>query len=165
MGRYLAGARVLLAGASCREGVGDTRYSGSKLVLRKLAEMGTEVSVHDPYVHHRYELESQDTYPATGRSWAKFFRIQQDLVNIRAQEDLPAAPKGVEALILAVRHKPQLKPDEVVKWASRPIAVVDCFGILEGTEITRYFVLACEVKALGRGHIQRRKEKVRSARA
>ncbi len=167
MGRYIAGARVLLAGASYREDVGDTRYSGSELVLRKLAEMGAEVSVHDPYVHHWYELESQDTYPATGRSWARFFRNQQDLVNIRVQKDLPAALKGVEALILAVRHKPylQLKPDEVVKWASGPIAVVDCFGILEDTEITRYFELGCEVKALGRGHIQRIKEKVRSSRA
>jgi nucleotide sugar dehydrogenase len=167
MGRYIAGARILLAGASYREDVGDTRYSGSELVLRKLAEMGAEVSVHDPYVDHWYELESQDTYPAPGRSWARFFRNQQDLVNIRVQKDLPEALKGVEALILAVRHKPylQLKPDEVVKWAGGPIALVDCFGILENTDITRYFELGCEVKALGRGHVQRIKEKVRSSRA
>jgi len=167
MGRYIAGARVLLADASYREDVGDTRYSGSELVLRKLAETGAEVSVHDPYVGHWYELESQDTYPATGRSWARFFRNQQDLVHIRVQEDLPTALKGAEALILAVRHKPclQLKPDEVVKWAGGPIAVVDCFGILEDQDITRYFELGCEVKALGRGYIQRIKEKVRSSRA
>ena len=77
------------------------------------------------------------------------------------------ALKGVEALILAVRHKPylHLKPDEVVKWAGGPIAVVDCFGILEDTDITNYFELGSEVKALGRGHIQRIKEKVRSSRA
>src|SRR5512133_2757862 len=52
LGRYIAGARVLLAGASYREDVGDTRYSGSELVVRKLAEMGAEVSVQDPYVDH-----------------------------------------------------------------------------------------------------------------
>ncbi len=92
MGRYIAGARVLLAGASYREDVRDTRCSRSELVLRKLAEMGAEVSVHDPYVEHWYELESQDTYPATGRSWAWFFRNQQELVNIRVQKDLPAVP-------------------------------------------------------------------------
>src|SRR5206468_6053208 len=103
MGRYIAGARVLLAGASYREDVGDTRYSGSELVLRKLAEMGAEISAHDPYVVHWYELESQDTYPAPGHSWARFFRNQQDLVNVRVQRDLPAALKGVEAMILAVR--------------------------------------------------------------
>jgi UDP-N-acetyl-D-glucosamine dehydrogenase len=33
MGRYIAGARVLLCGASYREDVGDTRYSGSELVV------------------------------------------------------------------------------------------------------------------------------------
>ena len=167
MGRYIAGARVLLAGASYREDVGDTRYSGSELVLRKLAEMGAEISVHDPYVVHWYELESQDTYPAPGHSWARFFRNQQDLVNIRVQKDLPSALKGVEAMILAVRHAPylQLKPDDVVKWAGGPIAVVDCFGILADKDIGRYFELGCEVKALGRGHIQRIKEKVRSSKA
>ena len=55
MGRYIAGARVLLARASYREDVGDTRYSGSELVVRKLTEMGAEISVHDPYVDHWYE--------------------------------------------------------------------------------------------------------------
>jgi len=163
MGRYIAGARVLLAGASYREDVGDTRYSGSELVARKLTEMGAEISVHDPYVDHWYELESQDTYPAPGHSWARFFRGQEDLVHVRVQKDLPAALSGVEALILAVRHAPYLKlnPDNVVEWAGGPIAVVDCFGILQDKDIRRYFELGCEVKALGRGHIQRIKEEVR----
>lgn len=165
MGRYIAGARVLLAGASYREDVGDTRYSGSELVVRKLTEMGAEMSVHDPYVDHWYELESQDTYPAPGHSWARFFRGQQDLVHVRVQKDLPAALSGVEALILGVRHAPYLKlnPDEVVQWAGGPIAVVDCFGILQDKDIRRYFELGCEVKALGRGHIQRIKEEVRKS--
>ena len=43
-------------------------------------------------------------------------------------------------------------------------AFVDCFGILEDDDIRRYFELGCEVKALGRGHIQRIKEEVRSSR-
>jgi nucleotide sugar dehydrogenase len=164
MGRYIAGAKVLLCGASYREDVGDTRYSGSELVVRKLTEMGAEMSVHDPYVEHWYELENQDTYPAPGHSWARFFRNQQDLVNVHVQKDLPAALKGAEAVILAVRHKPylELDPDKVVKWAGGPLAVVDCFGILPDDQIRRYFQLGCEVKALGRGHVQRIKEEVRS---
>jgi len=163
MGRYIAGARVLLAGASYREDVGDTRYSGSELVLRKLTEMGAEMTVHDPYVDHWYELESQDTYPAPGHSWARFFRNQQDLIHVRVQKDLSAALSGVEALILSVRHAPYLtlNPDDVVRWAGGPIAVIDCFGILQDKDIRRYFELGCEVKALGRGHIQRIKEEVR----
>jgi UDP-N-acetyl-D-glucosamine dehydrogenase len=45
--------------------------------------------------------------------------------------------------------------------AGSPLAVVDCFGILDDARIERYFELGCEVKGLGRGHINRIKDKVR----
>jgi len=66
---------------------------------------------------------------------------------------------------LAVRHKEYLKlePDDIVKMAGGPLAVVDCFGILDDRNIERLFKLGCEVKGLGRGHIQRIKERVRKA--
>jgi nucleotide sugar dehydrogenase len=165
MGHYIAGADVLVCGASYRQDVGDTRYSGSEMVVRKLTEMGAEMRVHDPYVDHWYELESQDTYPAPGHSWSRFFRNQGGLKDIRVQKDLAAALHHAEALILAVPHEPYLKldPDQVVQWAGGPLAVIDCFGILSDDAIRRYFELGCEVKALGRGHIQRIKEQVRSA--
>lgn len=166
MGRYIAGAQILLCGASYREDVGDTRYSGSELVVRKLAEMGAELRAHDPYVDHWYELEEQDTYPATGHSRGRFFRNQAELSCIRIQKELPEALRGAEAVILAVRHAPYmaLDPDDVVRWAGAPLAVIDCFGILSDEKIRRFFELGCEVKAMGRGHIQRIKESVRSKR-
>ena len=154
---------MLICGASYRQDVGDTRYSGSEVIVRKLTEMGAEMRVHDPYLAHWYELESQESYPAVGQSLARFFRNQGDLVNIRVQSDLAEALAGAAAVILAVPHKPylQLDPDKVVKWAGAPPAVIDCFGILDDDKIRRYFELGCEVKALGRGHIQRIKEEVR----
>ncbi len=163
MGRQTAGAKVLLCGASYRQDVGDTRYSGSEIVVRKLTEMGAEMQVHDPYVEHWYELESQESYPAPGHSWARFFHKQDELVNVRVQQDLAAALKGVAGMILAVPHQPYLKlePKKVVEWAGGPIAVIDCFGILDDDKIRQYFELGCEVKGLGRGHIQRIKEQVR----
>ena len=166
MGRHIAGADVLLCGASYRQDVGDTRYSGSELVVRKLVEMGAGIRVHDPYVEHWYELEKQDTYPAPGRSWSRFFRNQEELKNVRVQKDLRAALKGAEAVIMAVPHAPyrELEPEEVVKWAGGALAVIDCFGILSDEKIRRYFELGCEVKGLGRGHIQRIKEQVRQKR-
>jgi len=165
MGRYIAGSEVLICGASYRQDVGDTRYSGSEIVVRKLAEMGADIRVHDPYVDHWYELERQDTYPAPGRSLARFFRNQQDLVNVRVGKDLPRSLEGAEAVVFAVPHKPYLglDPDEVVRWAGQPLAVVDCYGILTDQQIRRYFELGCEVKCLGRGHVQRIKEQVRRA--
>ncbi|MFQ6034948.1 MAG: nucleotide sugar dehydrogenase [Sedimentisphaerales bacterium] len=163
MGRLIAGAPVLLCGASYRQDVADTRYSGSEIVVRKLTEMGAEIRVHDPYVEHWYELEKQDTYPTPGHSLARFFRNQDDLVNVTVQHDLATAIRGAEAVILAVPHEPYLKldPDQIVQWVGGPLAVIDCFGILDDDKIRRCFELGCEVKGLGRGHIQRIKEEVR----
>jgi len=166
MGRLIAGAPVLLCGASYRQDVADTRYSGSEIIVRKLNEMGAEMRVHDPYVEHWYELEKQDTYPAPGRSLARFFRNQDDLVNTTVQHDLATVIQGADAVILAVPHEPylELDPDKIVQWTGRPLAVIDCYGILDDDKIRRYFQLGCEVKGLGRGHIQRIKEDVRKKR-
>ncbi|MHC4165755.1 MAG: nucleotide sugar dehydrogenase [Planctomycetota bacterium] len=165
IGRQVAGANVLLCGASYRQDVGDTRYSGSEVVVRKLTEMGAEMRVHDPYLEHWYELEAQDTYPAPGHSLSRFFRNQDDLVNLRVRDDLATALAGAQAIILAVPHTPylDLDPAKIVEWAGRPLAVIDCFGILDDNRIRQYFELGCEVKGLGRGHIQRIKEEVRRA--
>jgi len=162
MARYIAGADVLICGASYRQDVGDTRYSGSEIVVRKLTEMGAEMRVHDPYVDHWYELEKQDVYPAPGQSWSRFFRNQDELKNIVVQKDLKKAVKRAEAVILAVPHASylELEPDDVVKWAGGPLAVIDCFGILSDDKIRRYTELNCWVKGLGRGHIQRIRKEV-----
>jgi UDP-N-acetyl-D-glucosamine dehydrogenase len=166
MGKMIANTRVLLCGASYRQDVGDTRYSGSEIIVRKLTEMGAEMSVHDPYVEHWYELEQQDTFPAPGQSWARFFHKQEDLVNMRVQKDLAGTMKGVEAVVFAVPHKQylDLDPEKVVEWAGSAIAIIDCYGILDDDKIRRYFELGCEVKGLGRGHIQRIKEQLRKSK-
>jgi nucleotide sugar dehydrogenase len=165
MGRYIAGADVLLCGASYRQDVGDTRYAGSEIVVRKLTEMGAEMRVHDPYVEHWYEFEKQDVYPAPGHSLSRFFRNQDGLKNLRVSKNLIESIQGAEALILAVPHKQylNLNPNEIVDWAGAPLAVIDCFGILSDEEIRQYFKLGCEVKGLGRGHIQRIKKEVRKS--
>ncbi len=163
MNQPIAAAEVLILGASYREDVGDTRYSGGELIVRKLAEMGAEIRVHDPYVDHWWEFENQDEYPDRGHSLARFFRNQEKLKELRVIKDLQKSIKGVSAIVFAVRHQQylSLNPDDVVKWVGRPAAIIDCFGILDDTKITRYFELGCEVKGLGRGHIQRIKDGVR----
>lgn len=162
MGKIVAASKVAVLGASYREDVGDTRYSGSEVIVRKLAEMGAELVVHDPYVRHWWELEKQDTYPAPGHSWARFFRNQDSLADTRMQSDMNEALSFADAVVLAVRHKHylELEPDSVVKAIGRPAAIIDCFGILDDDKITRYFELGCEVKGLGRGHIKRIKDHV-----
>ncbi len=163
MGRHIAGADVLVCGASYRQDVGDTRYSGSEMAVRKLAEMGAEIRIHDPYVEHWYEIENQDTYMPKDHSWKRFFRNQEELIKLRVLKNIRSALKGVEALVLAVPHTPylQLVPKDVVAWAGQPLAIVDCYGILTDQNIREYLKLGCEVKALGRGHIKRLKEELR----
>ncbi|MFH1122136.1 MAG: UDP binding domain-containing protein, partial [Pseudomonadota bacterium] len=163
MGRIVAASQITLLGASYREDVGDTRYSGCEIIVRKLTEMGAEVKAHDPYVRHWWELEKQETYPAAGSSWSRFFRNQEHLGEFRMSKDMAEAMKGSDGVILAVRHQEylDLDPDEVVRMTGGPVALVDCFGILDDEKIERYFELGCEVKGLGRGHINRIKDKVR----
>ncbi len=162
MGKPIAAAEVLLLGAAYREDVGDTRYSGSEIIVRKLTEMGADVKVHDPYLDHWWEFEAQDSYPRPGYSWARFFHRQQPLQHLRIEKDLWAAMKGIDALVLAVRHDPYLKldPDRVVKSVGQPFALVDCFCILDDARIRRYLELGCEVKGMGRGHIKRIKDSI-----
>jgi len=158
------GAKVLICGASYRQDVGDTRYSGSEVMVRQLTQMGMHVRVHDPYVEHWYEFISQDTYPAPGQSKARFFSDQEGLKELKVEKDLPDALFGADALILAVPHIEYLclDPDKIVEWAGKPLAIVDCFGILSDDTIRHYFRLGCEVKALGRGHVGRLKEEIRN---
>ena len=163
MSRPLAAAEILVLGASYREDVGDTRNSGSELIVRRLTEMGAELRAHDPYVQHWWEFEKQDEYPSPTHSLKRFFRNQDKLVDLRIERDLTKALSGADAVIFAVRHRPylDLDPDEVVETAGGPLAVIDCFGILDDERIKRYFELGCEVKGLGRGHVKRIKDEVR----
>ena len=160
----IASAEVLLLGASYREDVGDTRYSGSEIMARRLTEMGAEIRVHDPYVDRWWEFENQDDYPI--QSKAVFFRNQKKLKDLKVHKDLDEALEGhrCPGPRRPSRAVPEPRSRSIVACAGQPIAVIDCFGILDDARIRRYFELGCEVKGLGRGHIQRIKDQVRRAR-
>lgn len=157
----IAGAEILILGASYREDVGDTRYSGSEVLVRKLAEMGAEIRVHDPYVDQWWEFKNQDVYPNHSKSI--FFRNQKKLNDLQVHKDLEKALTGIDAVVFAVRHNDylDLKPDDIVRLTGKPVAVIDCFGILDDYKIKKYIESGCEVKGMGRGHIRRIKESVK----
>ncbi|MFH1096894.1 MAG: nucleotide sugar dehydrogenase [Candidatus Desantisbacteria bacterium] len=160
MNKTVEGANILLMGASYRKDVGDTRYSGSEIIVRKLTELGATVLVHDPYVSHWWEIEKQDTYPAPGHSWSRFFQNQDGLKDFKMQQNLSDSLKGVDCVIFAVPHEEylQIKPDNLIKMVGKSVAIVDCFGILSDVRIKEYLRLGCSLKALGRGHIARLKQ-------
>ncbi len=159
--RIVASSLIAVLGISYREDVGDTRYSGSELLVRKLSEMGSEVRVHDPYVDHWWEMEKQDGYP-THNSWARFFRNQEGLKNLQVTKEIPETLQGggCRGPGRASSAYMDLAPEQVVEWIGKPAAMVDCFGILNDDQIRKYFELGCEVKGSGRGHINRIKREV-----
>jgi nucleotide sugar dehydrogenase len=167
MGKIVAACKIAVLGASYRQDVGDTRYSGSEVILRKLTEMGADVVAHDPYVRHWWEMEKQDTYPAPGHSMARFFRNQDKLSEMRMTPTLTETLRGADAMVIAVRHHEYLAldPDEILGMAGKPLAIIDCFGIFDDETIRRFFELDCEVKGLGRGHVKRIKDEVRSQKS
>ncbi len=166
MGKIVAACDVAVLGAAYREDVGDTRYSGSELVVRKLAEMGATVKVHDPYVQKWWEFAKQDEYPVTNESRKRFFRNQEELASLEMTQELAEALQGAEAVVLAVRHQEymDLDPDWLVGQVGGPCAIVDCFAILDDDKIKRLFELGCEVKGMGRGHVKRIKDEVLATR-
>ncbi len=68
----------------------------------------------------------------------------------------PAYPLKYQETALAI-------PDVVIARTGRPVAIIDCFGILADAAIRRCFELGCEVKGLG--HVKRIKDQVEDARA
>ena len=161
MSTSVAAAHILILGASYREDVGDTRYSGSEVLIRKLVEMGAEIHVHDPYVDHWWEFENQDSYPKNSKS--RFIRNQEKLTELKIEKDISKAIHGKNGIVFAVKHAEYLtlEPDDIVAQNGQPAAIIDCFGILDDKQIKRYIELGCAVKGLGRGHINRIRESIK----
>jgi UDP-N-acetyl-D-glucosamine dehydrogenase len=164
MSEPIAAADILILGVSYREDLGDTRYSGVELMVRRLTEMGASIRAHDPYVENWAEFEAQEPGEDPQSGIARFFSRQEILQGLKIQKDLWAAMRGVKAIVLAVRHKEYLNldPDAVFRAVGQPFAIIDCFCILDDRRIERYLELGCEVKGMGRGHIKRIKEKLRA---
>ena len=160
MNTSIAAANILVLGASYREGVGDTRYSGSEILIRKLVEMGAEIHVHDPYVDTWKEFKNQDSFPFVSKK--KFFRNQENLTELLIEKNLFDAIKGKNAIVFAVKHSEYLdiNPDKILELSGQPIAVIDCFGFLNDKTIEHYLKLGCTVKGLGRGHINRMEKNI-----
>jgi len=142
IGKKLKGSKVLVAGASYREDVADTRYASYETIVRYLKERGAEVSVTDPYVKSLPELEYQeeDKY-----SLAKFFKRQKELKSLKVISSFEQAAKGVDAIIFAVPHEPyrKLTPEEICNAVGKQpqeIVVIDCgtFSNEQAIKIANY---------------------------
>ncbi len=126
LGGSLAGRRLLLAGVSYRQDVGDTRYSPSETFVVAAEAEGAEVVCTDPLVDHWEELDRP------------------------VLRDLPAVD-GFDAVVFAVPHADYRSLD-LPAWLgdSRPV-VFDGFSVLDAEQRAAATALGCSVASIGRG--------------
>jgi nucleotide sugar dehydrogenase len=123
----LAGKRVLILGASYRDGVGDTRHSPSITLAGMLAEKRATVAFADPLV--------------------------DVAIGVPLHRDLPDA-HGFDAVIFAVGHK-QYRAIDLAAWsgAQRPV-VLDANGVLSRQQLQSLRDAGFKVAAIGRGRLR-----------
>jgi UDP-N-acetyl-D-glucosamine dehydrogenase len=124
----LAGKRILLLGATYREGVADTRYSPSGAFADWLDEEHAVVDVHDPMVEG---MEGSDR---------------------AVMRHLPS-PDGYDAVVFAVGHDTYRKITPSA-WLGegRPL-VVDANFVLTRQQLESFGDCGCAVKVRGRGDL------------
>ena len=124
----LTGKRVLLLGASYREGISDTRNSPSSYFIACAEEEGVVIDIQDPLAN---ELED------IGR------KVQRQLPN----------PDGYDAVIFAVAHDTyrELEPK---KWlGGKTPLIIDANNVLLAEQTCGFRAAGCRVKAVGRGDL------------
>jgi UDP-N-acetyl-D-glucosamine dehydrogenase len=126
LGGDLAGCRLLLLGASYRDGVADTRRSPSQIFVEAAAAEDAEVFVHDPLVEYWREL------------------------SLPVPRDLPPAD-GLDAVVLAVPHA-EYRNFDFVSWLGRARPVfLDAFDVLSTDTRKALRAMGCRVESIGRG--------------
>ena len=126
LGGDLTGTRILLAGVSYRQDVGDTRYSPSETFVHAAEDAGASVVASDPLVSHWEELG----------------------VDVAVQ--LPS-PAGFDAVVFAVPHA-EYRDIDLVEWLgdARP-SVLDGFNVLSAAQRATLVSLGCPLASIGRG--------------
>jgi nucleotide sugar dehydrogenase len=128
----LKDVKVAVLGVSYLQNLGDTRHSPSKILIKNLKEYWAEVKVHDPYV----------------KSWP-------EMEDIDIEEKLEDAVAEAEVVVFAVGHDEykQLEPKELIEKCSCTPLIIDCSNFISDAKIIEYLNLGCQVKGVGKGHI------------
>lgn len=121
----LKGMKILLCGVSYREGVGDSRYSPSEILVRELIKIGANVSCHDPYLTFWEELD-------------------QDLL-----KELPN-PINYDAVVMAVSHK-QYKELNLSTWGKGTKLILDANSVFSKEQRSSARDQDIRIESIGRG--------------
>lgn len=154
LGKKLKGSKIVVAGASYREDVADTRYAPYEAIVRYLRQKGARISVTDPYVKSLPELEQQDEDPY---SMAKYFKGQKDLKKLKVSSDLMGALRGSDGVIFVIPHKPykRLTPSELagaIDMKPERFVIVDC-GTFDGAAFGEFIKAGFRIRKMYHGAV------------
>lgn len=154
VGKKLRGSRIVVAGASYREDVADTRYAPYEAIVRYLQEKGASIVITDPYVKSLPELEQQDEDPY---SMAKYFTRQKDLPKLKVGPDLAGALKDADGVIFAIPHESytKLTPNFIADAVGgRPgnLVIVDC-GTFDGSSFRQFVEAGFRIRKIYHGSV------------
>jgi nucleotide sugar dehydrogenase len=118
--------KILVCGISYRQNVGDTRYSPSEILVRKLIAYGADIVCHDPYLIYWEELD------------------------IKMPKELPSV-ENFDAIVVAVPHK-QYRDLDLSQWAIGCPVVLDANWVFsdEQRELARN--KGIKIESIGRGN-------------
>ncbi len=127
LGGDLQGRKILVCGVSYRQDVGDTRFSPTEILVRRLKENRADVVSHDPYVTYWEELEEHlpDTLPK---------------------------PEGFSAVLLCVPHKEYREMDFVSWLDGKNTVLLDANNVLSKPQRELIRSLGVRVESIGRGN-------------
>ena len=152
--KKLKGSTIVVAGASYREDVADTRYAPYEAIVRYLQEKGANILVTDPYVKSLPELEQQGEDPY---SMAKYFKKQRDLPKLKVDPDLAVALKGADGVIFAIPHESytKLTPAHIANAiGGKPerFVIVDC-GTFNGPAFLQFVEAGFRIRKMYHGRV------------
>jgi len=130
--------KVAILGVSYREDVGDTRYSPTEVLYKKLKEKNIYIAVHDPYLD----------------SWEEV----KDALFIKKLNQL----KDFDCIVFAVRHKiyMDLTINDLLNNIASGSLVIDANNILNDKKIISLLKNNINVLGVGKGHIIKLKRKI-----
>ena len=130
--------KVAILGVSYREDVGDTRYSPTKILYKKLKENDIYVAVHDPYLD----------------SWEEV----KDAIFIKKLDQL----KDFDCIVFAVRHKiyMNLTSNDLLNNIASGSLVIDANNILNDNKTISLLRNNVNVLGIGKGHIIKLKRRI-----
>jgi len=136
---HLENVRVSILGVSYHKDVADTRHSPTKTLWDRLMAKDALINVHDPYVE-----------------------VWHELGDMQVPKNLKEVLTETKVLVFAVGHREylELEPKKVLQYAENLSLVVDCSNFLTDRKIKEYLKAGCEVRGIGKGHIDYLKSQI-----